>query len=222
MLCGRRLGFEFCASPQARDREQGALVIWVRQDALDEVAHALRAGDIAVVPTETVYGLASTLESDALLKVFHAKGRPDHKPLIVGVTGAQMARLLVSEWPEQADQLASRFWPGPLSLVLPKAPTMPYIVTAGGPSVAVRAPGHLIAHRLIELVGKPLVLTSANRSGGVAPRTPAEAVAQLGIAPAYVLDDGPTRIGVESTVYDVLEKTVLRQGAISEDDLRVF
>src|SRR5687768_16104521 len=121
-----------------------------------------------------------------------------------------MARQLVSEWPDKADTLAERFWPGPLSLVLPKAKHIPYLVTAGGTTVAVRAPGHDVTLQLIELVGKPLVLTSANRSGGLTPKSAAEAVAQLGMSVAYVLDDGPTSIGIESTVYDLAADTIVR------------
>jgi L-threonylcarbamoyladenylate synthase len=192
---------------------------WVRKDAMQEVAASLGRGEIAVVPTETVYGLASTLDPDALLKVFHAKGRPEYRPLIVGVADAEMARTLVTEWPERAEQLARKFWPGPLSLVLPKADFIPYMVTAGGATVAVRAPSHPVPLELIRLVGKPLVLTSANRSGGQSPKNAAEAVRQLGMAPAYVLDDGPSSLGVESTVYDVLNHIVLREGAIPATEL---
>jgi len=195
-------------------------VIWVWPGAIEEVAAAVSACEIAIVPTETVYGIAATLDPDALLKVFHAKGRPDHKPLIVGVANADMARQLVSEWPDKADTLAERFWPGPLSLVLPKAANIPYLVTAGGSTVAVRAPKHDVTLRLIEFVGKPLVLTSANRSGGAPPKSAAEAVAQFGMSVSYVLDDGPTTIGIESTVYDVASERVLRQGAVSHEEIR--
>jgi L-threonylcarbamoyladenylate synthase len=194
-------------------------VNWVRSDAIAEVAEALKSGEIAIVPTETVYGLASTLEPDALLKVFRAKGRPDYKPLIVGVSSAEMAKQLVEEWPDKAEQLVSRFWPGPLSIVLPKATNIPYLVTAGGKTVAVRAPGHEITLGLIERVGKPLILTSANLTGGAAPKSAPEAVAQLGLAVSYVIDDGPATLGIESTVYDVLAGKVLRQGAIPGEDL---
>ena len=195
-------------------------MIWVRPEAIEEVAAAIADGEIAIVPTETVYGIAATLDPDALLKVFHAKGRPDHKPLIVGVANADMARQLVSEWPAKADALAERFWPGPLSLVLPKAANIPYLATAGGSTVAVRAPKHDVTLRLIELVGKPLVLTSANRSGGAPPKSAADAVAQVGMAVSYVIDDGPTSIGIESTVYDIAADIVLRQGAISIEEVR--
>jgi L-threonylcarbamoyladenylate synthase len=195
-------------------------MIWVRPDALEEVADALKAGQIAVIPTETVYGLASTLVPDALLKVFHAKGRPEHKPLIVGVTGSEMAQQIVSEWPMQAEALACRFWPGPLSLVLPKAEFIPYLVSAGGPSVAVRAPSHKVAFDLIRLVGKPLVLTSANKSGRPVSVSATESVRQLGLEPAYVIDDGPTIGQMASTVYDVLNDTILRKGPISEQAIR--
>ena len=194
-------------------------MIWVRSGAVEEVANAIRNGEIAIVPTETVYGLASTLEPDALLKIFRAKGRPEYKPLIVGVSNAEMAKQLVAEWPERAQQLAERFWPGPLSLVLSKAPNLPYLVTAGGDTVAVRAPGNELTLRLIQLVGMPLVLTSANVSGGASPKSASEAVAQLGMAVRYVVDDGPTTFGIESTVYDVLGEKLIRAGAIRAEEI---
>ena len=202
------------------DAGGGGAVIWVRPDAIVEVAEAIAGGEIAIVPTETVYGIASTLDPGALLKVFRAKGRPDHKPLIVGVANAEMAQQIVSEWPERAEALAQRFWPGPLSLVLPKALNIPYLVTAGGSTVAVRSPKHEVTLRLIEIVGKPLVLTSANRSGGDPPQSAAEAVAQVGMSVSYVLDDGPTTIGIASTVYDLAADKVLREGAVSHADMR--
>ncbi|MDQ2985456.1 MAG: L-threonylcarbamoyladenylate synthase [Armatimonadota bacterium] len=185
------------------------------------MALALKAGDIVVVPTETVYGLASTLQPDALLRIFKAKGRPEYKPLIVGVDGPEMARTITGSWPAGAQTLAETFWPGPLSLVLPKSEKMPYLVTAGGPSVAVRAPAHGIAFSLIRLVGAPLVLTSANLSGGASPKTAAEVVGQLGCSPAYVFDDGPSIIGVESTVYDIAQRKVLREGSISSREIEL-
>lgn len=194
-------------------------MIWVRQSDIEEVANALKKGEVAIVPTETVYGVAATLSDEALAKVFHAKGRSESKPLIVGVADAAMAKKLVSTWPLQAEELVNRFWPGPLTLVLPKTDGIPDLVTAGGETVAVRAPGHHVTLRLIEMVGAPLVLTSANRSGRSLPRSATEAVAQIGMEVAYVLDDGPTPIGIESTVYDVAAKKILRQGAVSIEDI---
>ncbi|MEO7453253.1 MAG: L-threonylcarbamoyladenylate synthase [Fimbriimonadales bacterium] len=193
---------------------------WVRESAVEEVAAAIKVGAIAIVPTETVYGIASTLDDDALAKVFRAKGRPEGKPLIVGVSGAEMAGTVCAEWPAEAQALAERFWPGPLSLVLPKAEGIPLTVTAGGSTVAVRAPGLPITMRLIELVGEPIVLTSANVSSNVSPLTAAEAVAQIGLSVAYVLDSGRSPIGIESTVYEVSTRTVLRHGAIPEEGLK--
>lgn len=200
-------------------------MIWQRisdenDPRLADVAAALKSGELAVVPTETVYGLASTLDPDALLKVFYAKGRPEYKPLIIGVDGAEMARTVAANWPPEAQRLAEAFWPGPLSLVLPKREGMPLLVTAGGETVAVRTPQHPVAFKLIRLVGQPLVLTSANRTGAEAPTTAAEAVAQLGLHPEFVVDSGPSRLGVASTVYDVSTREVLRQGALSEAALQ--
>jgi L-threonylcarbamoyladenylate synthase len=193
---------------------------WVRENAIEEVAEALKAGEIAIVPTETVYGIASTLNADALAKVFLAKGRPETKPLIVGVLDADMAKTVCAEWPDEAQMLAERHWPGPLSLVLPKAPRIPLMVTGGGPTIAVRAPGHPVTLALIEFVGEPIVLTSANEAGGKSARTAAEAVAQVGMGVAYVLDSGPSPVGIESTVFDVISCNVLRQGAIPRDGLK--
>jgi L-threonylcarbamoyladenylate synthase len=156
-------------------------MIWVRPSDIEEVANALRKGEIAIVPTETVYGVAATLSDEALAKVFHAKGRSENKPLIVGVADSAMAKKLVSTWPLQAEELANRFWPGPLTLVLPKAAGIPDLVTAGGDTVAVRGPGDQTTLRLIKMVSAPLVLTSANRSGGSLPRSATDAVAQIGI-----------------------------------------
>lgn len=200
-------------------------MIWMRvSDADDprliEVAEAIKSGEIAIVPTETVYGLASTLLPEGLLKVFRAKGRPDYKPVILGVTDAEMARSVSSMWPPEAERLANAFWPGPLSLVVPKAERLPLLVTAGGATVAVRVPQHLIAYRLIELVGQPLVLTSANVTDAQPAVTASDAVEQLGFHASYIVDAGRSELGVASTVYDVIEQRVLRTGLISEEDIR--
>lgn len=194
-------------------------MIWHRGGEIAEVANALSLGEIAIVPTETVYGIAATLAPDALLKVFHAKGRPEHKPLIVAVEDQAMAQEVAAEWPAEAKRLADRFWPGPLSLAVPKADRIPYLVTAGGPTIAVRAPADEIVMGLLRLVGQPLVLTSANRTGEAPPRSAPEAVAQVGLSVAYVIDNGPSPIGVPSTVYDVTTGVVVREGAIQAADL---
>jgi len=199
-------------------------MIWMRVSHADdprlaEVASSLMEGEIAVVPTETVYGLTATLDPPALLKVFYAKGRPDYKPLILGVDGPAMARSVVSAWPNEAERLADAFWPGPLSLVLPKAEGLPLLVTAGGDTVAIRVPQHPIALKLIQLVGSPLVLTSANRTDCPPPQSATEAVQQLASHVGYVVDAGPTQLGVASTVYDVATGEILRQGAVSADEI---
>lgn len=200
-------------------------MIWMRiSDAddprLDEVADALKHGEIAIVPTETVYGLACTLHPDGLLKVFRAKGRPEYKPLIVGVDSARMAESVASFWPPEAQRLADVFWPGPLSLVVPKADGLPLLVTAGGDTVAVRAPEHPIAFKFIQLVGEPIVLTSANRTDSAPPQNAPEAVEQLALCVEHVIDAGPSRHGVASTLYDVGLGRTLRQGVITEEQIR--
>jgi len=198
-------------------------MIWMRisdpdDPRLCEVAGALKKSEIAIVPTETVYGLASTIHPDALLRVFHAKGRPDYKPVILGVADAEMARSVSSKWPPEAERLANAFWPGPLSLVVPKAERLPLLVTAGA-TVAVRVPQHPIAYKLIELVGQPLVLTSANVTDKPPTVSAAEAVEQLGLRASMVVDAGPAELGVASTLYSVVSGDILRQGVITGEQI---
>jgi len=192
---------------------------------MDAVAHAaahLRRGGLVAMPTETVYGLAAIArDADGVARVFEAKGRPSDNPLIVHVDSIEMARTCVASWPSVADALARAFWPGPLTLVLPKADWLPGMVTADGPTVAVRMPAHPMARALIEAVGEPLVAPSANRSGYVSP-TRVEHV--RGVWPedeVLVLDGGPCEVGLESTVVALERETlrVLRPGAIGANDL---
>lgn len=165
----------------------------------------LRAGELVAFPTETVYGLgADALNPAAVERVFALKGRPSHNPLIVHVTGIDMARSLAAEWPDWAQVLASRFWPGPLTIVVPSHARVSLNVRAGGPTVALRAPAHPIAQALLMLFGGPLVGPSANRSGFVSPTAARhvllgfpEAVARGDLV---VLDGGPCQTGIESTV----------------------
>nr|MBA3726973.1 threonylcarbamoyl-AMP synthase [Armatimonadota bacterium] len=173
-------------------------MIWFRPTRADDprladVAAALLGGEIAIVPTETVYGLACVADDPkAIAKVFKAKGRAPDKPLIVAAADIDQSRALCSGWPKMAQVLARAFWPGPLTLVLPKAPAVPDLVTAGGGTVAVRVPDHPVLLRLIDMVGKPLIATSANKSNQLSPLSAQEAVGQVGLACAYVVDCGPT------------------------------
>lgn len=192
---------------------------------MDAVAHAathLRRGGLVAMPTETVYGLAAIArDAHAVARVFEAKGRPAGNPLIVHASSLKMARGCCSAWPEAAQALARAFWPGPLTLVLPRAPWVPDVVTAGGPTVAVRVPSHPVALALIEAVGEALVAPSANRSGYVSPTTAEHVRGVWREDEVFVLDGGPCEVGLESTVVAVREDGlgVLRPGVIGGEEL---
>lgn len=186
------------------------------------LARRLRAGDLVAVPTETVYGLAgNALDARACAKIFRAKGRPSQDPLIVHLHS--LAQLdLVCEPNEAALKIARAFWPGPLTLVLPKKAIVPAIVTSGRDSVAVRMPSHRLFRRLLKLADIPLAAPSANPFGYISP-TSAEHVRQsLGTKIRHILDGGTSRIGVESTILDLRDPkrpTLLRPGAITAAQL---
>jgi L-threonylcarbamoyladenylate synthase len=185
-------------------------------ELLNRAVEILRQGGVIALPTETVYGLAANaLDPLAVAKIFEAKARPRFDPLIVHVPDAAALEPLVASMPEPAHRLARRFWPGPLTLVLPKKPIVPDIVTAGLPSVAVRVPDHPIAQRLLRAVGVPLAAPSANRFGSVSPTTAEHVRQEFGGLVPVVLDGGPCRAGVESTVISLLdEPTLLRPGGL--------
>ncbi len=181
----------------------------------------LRAGGVVAFPTETVYGLgADALDPAAVAKVFAAKGRPSHNPLIVHVSSIEMARSLAEGWPEFADRLARAFWPGPLTIVVPKGARVPSIVTGGGPTVALRMPAHDLAQKLIEAFGGPIVGPSANASGTLSPTAASHVAHALGKA-IPVLDGGPCQRGIESTVVRIEQGgvSVLRLGVIGHEDI---
>lgn len=182
-------------------------------------ARSLREGGMVAFPTETVYGLgADAGNADAVRRVFEIKDRPPTNPVIVHVGGVAMARRIVSTWSDAAERLAGAFWPGPLTLVLPVAPGMPDEVTAGGPTVGVRAPDHPVALALLREASIPLVGPSANRSGSVSPTSAAHVREAFGDA-VTVLDGGPCRAGIESTVLDLVAPvpTVLRPGVTGRE-----
>ena len=190
---------------------------------ISEAATRLRAGEVVAFPTETVYGLgANALDAAAVQRVYDLKQRPSTSPLIVHVDSIEMARSLVTEWSPLADELARRYWPGPLTLVLPKQPQIPDIVTAGLPTVGIRIPAHPIALALIKEAGIPLAAPSANKFTGISPTT-AEHVREAFGDAAPVLDGGPCDVGIESTVVAVegLKLTLLRPGMISLGDLEL-
>jgi L-threonylcarbamoyladenylate synthase len=197
-----------------------ALVVDPRDPDPAAIAHAaavLRGGGLVAFPTETVYGLgADALAPAAVAKIYAAKGRPAFNPLIVHVPDVAAARALVTHWPPEAERLAAAFWPGPLTLVLPKQPHVPDAVTAGGPTVAVRVPSHPVALALLRAVARPIAAPSANRSSEVSPTTAAHVVAGLGDRVDLVLDGGPCAVGIESAVVDLSlpRPRLLRPGTI--------
>lgn len=189
---------------------------------LERAAELLRAGQLVAFPTETVYGLgANALDPAAVARIYEAKGRPTYNPLIVHVPSLAAARRLVTAWPPEAEALARRWWPGPLTLVLPKVAAIPGAVTAGLRTVALRVPAHPVARALLEVTGLPLAAPSANRSGEVSPTTAAHVARSLGDRVPLILDAGPTTIGIESTVVDLSgdRPVLLRPGMVSRDDL---
>lgn len=189
---------------------------------LGRAVSRLREGGLVAFPTETVYGLgADALNPDAVARVFAAKGRPAENPMIVHVTDGAMARRVVSDWPEAAERLGERFWPGPLTLVLPKAARVPPAVTAGGPTVAVRVPDHPLALALIEAFGGPIVGPSANPAGYVSPTCAEHVRRHFDEASVLVLDGGPCRAGIESTVLDLTRTppAILRRGVVDPEAL---
>jgi len=187
-------------------------------DAITRAAAILREGGLVAMPTETVYGLAADASNAAAVaRLYAAKGRPRFNPLIAHVTGTVMARTLV-EWSELANELADTFWPGPLTLVLPRLDNAPIcdLANAGLDSVAIRAPGHGAAQALLTAFGGPLVAPSANPSGGVSPTTARHVSDGLGDKLDLILDGGPCTVGLESTVIAILggRATLLRPGGL--------
>jgi L-threonylcarbamoyladenylate synthase len=185
---------------------------------IERAAALIRAGRLVAFPTETVYGLgANALDPHAVARIFASKGRPRTSPLIVHVDSIEMARGLASNWPDAAGVLARRYWPGPLTLVVPKRPLIPDIVTAGLPTVGLRMPAHPLALELIRAAGVPIAAPSANRFTELSPTAAAhipEALAD------YTLDGGPSHVGIESTVLSLVEKpTLLRPGVIPITEL---
>ena len=185
-------------------------------------ARALKAGGLVILPTETVYGLAADAANPrAVAAVYEAKGRPAFNPLIAHVADVETARR-IARFDDRAEQWAARFWPGPLTLVLPVLALAAVcdLARAGLDTVAVRSPAHPVAHALLTAFGGPLVAPSANRSGRPSPTTLADAVAETGAAAAATLDGGPCAIGLESTVVALLDAPrLLRPGAVTRAEI---
>src|SRR5215207_179752 len=191
--------------------------------AVREAAAVLRAGGLVAFPTETVYGLgAHALDPAAVERIYQAKGRPAYNPLIVHAADAAAARRLAARWPGAAERLAERFWPGPLTLVVPRSPEIPDAVSAGLATVALRVPAHPVAHALLLAAGIPVAAPSANRSTQISPTTAEHVRRGLGERVDLIVDGGPCPVGIESTVLSLAGPvpTVLRPGTISIDDLR--
>ncbi|HEY3083341.1 MAG TPA: L-threonylcarbamoyladenylate synthase [Chloroflexota bacterium] len=192
-------------------------------EAIREAAEVIRAGGLVAFPTETVYGLgANALDDAAVRRVFAAKQRPADDPLIVHLASAADVGSVAAEAPAGLAELADRFWPGPLTLVLPRGPAVPKSVTAGGETVAVRVPSHPVARRLIEAAGRPIAAPSANRFARPSPTTAEHVLEDLDGRIDLVLDDGPTPLGVESTVLDLTTEPprILRPGGVTAEQLR--
>lgn len=189
---------------------------------LTQAANILSSGGIVAIPTETVYGLAgSAFDSKAIKKIFVAKGRPSDNPLIVHISDIEEIYNVVSCFPQKAKKLAEKFWPGPLTMILPKNKNIPYEVTAGMDSVAVRLPSNKIAREIIKKSGVPLVAPSANLSGKPSPTQFSHVVKDLDEKVDAIVDGGNCDIGVESTVISLLQDTpkLLRPGAITPEDI---
>lgn len=190
---------------------------------IERAAEIIQRGGLVAFPTETVYGLgANALDDAAVGRIYAAKGRPSYNPLIVHVADVNGARELVTEWPPLADRLTRAFWPGPLTLVLPRDPRgVTGRVSAGLATVAVRVPAHPVALALLRAAGLPIVAPSANPSMGVSPTRAEHVEAGLGERVELILDAGPTDIGIESTVIDLSgsRAALLRPGTLSTDDL---
>lgn len=185
-------------------------------------AEMLRNGGLVAFPTETVYGLgADATNPDSVARIFEAKGRPAFDPLIVHVADSDAAAHQVVEFSDVARRLANAFWPGPLTLVMPKLPHIPDLVTAGLPGVGIRVPGHPMALELIRQAGCPVAAPSANRFGQISPTTAQHVLAGLSGRIDAVLDGGSCAVGIESTVLSLMtsQPVILRPGGIPQEDI---
>ncbi len=198
------------------------MVVPPTPENLERAAQIIRSGGLVAFPTETVYGLgANALEATAVAKIFEAKRRPSFDPLIVHVADREMLPVVVREVPPLAERLIERFWPGPLTLVLPKSAEVPGLVTAGLPTVAVRMPAHPVALELIRRADLPVAAPSANPFGYLSPTRAEHVERMLGNRVDLILDGGRTAFGVESTILLLAERPVLlRYGAVTVEELK--
>ncbi|MGH7977134.1 MAG: L-threonylcarbamoyladenylate synthase [Limisphaerales bacterium] len=192
------------------------------QKAVRRAAELLRTGEVVALPTETVYGLAANaLNENAIAKIFRIKRRPANNPIIVHIAGIEMAKSCAKKFPMVAEKLAKSFWPGPLTLVLPRAEKIPKIVTAGGETVGIRWPSHPFIQAVIREYGFPLAAPSANLSERVSPTNAEHVRAQLAGKISLIVDGGQSQVGIESTVLDltVSPPRILRPGMIHAESL---
>ena len=196
----------------------------VSPEEIEEAAERIRRGGLVAFPTETVYGLgANALDPDAVRRIYEAKGRPSTSPLIVHVADEAMAREIVSRWPPEASLLARVFWPGSLTLVLPKAASVPDVVTAGLATVGVRVPNHPVALALLRVAQVPIAAPSANRFTELSPTTAQHVREGLGDRVDKVLDGGPCTVGIESTVLSLVNRPeLLRPGMVDREQLEAL
>jgi len=197
------------------------------KSAIAQAAQILRAGGLVALPTETVYGLgANALDAAAVARIFQAKQRPSWDPIIVHIAGPvsqnPMLGQLVADLPAGAEELMRAFWPGPLTLLLPRSGAVPDVVTAGRPLVGIRMPAHPVAFELIRQAGLPVAAPSANVFGHISPTTAEHVLEDLDGKIDAILDSGPTQHGVESTVLDPNQNPMMiyRPGAITADQIR--
>lgn len=189
---------------------------------INKAKSLLEQGELVAIPTETVYGLAgNALDSNAVIKIFKVKDRPQFDPLIVHVANLQQAKELVESFPEKAEKLAARFWPGPLTFLLKKKSLIPDLVTSGMDTVGIRCPDHDLTRSLLQSLSFPLAAPSANPFGYVSPTRPEHVNDQLGDKIQYILDGGECRVGIESTIigFENDSPTVFRLGGLTIEDL---
>jgi len=194
-------------------------------NAIDQAVQILRQGGLVAFPTETVYGLgADARRADAVGRIFQAKGRPANNPLIVHVHDIPAARKYAAHWPDKAQQLAGRFWPGPLTLVVLKNDLITPAATAGGPAVGLRIPSHPLALQLLRQFDGPLAAPSANRSAHISPTTADHVRNDLAGRVDLILDGGPCPVGIESTVLDLTSDppAILRPGGLSKAQIETI
>lgn len=197
--------------------------IVITDDDLSYAVEALKSGGLVAVPTDTVYGLAGDgLNAEAVAKIYEIKGRPAVKPLILLIPDISFAEMLCTEIPESARRLAEEFWPGPLTLILPRSDAVPGIVTAGGNTVGIRSPDHPKTLELLRLAGTPVAAPSANISGMPSPKSAGDVLAYFDGKIECVIDGGVCSLGFESTIVDLTAEPhkILRHGALREEEIK--